>query len=40
MPSHFGSVILSHSKRLVNKVFREVDGFYTNCIYYGDTDSG
>ena len=40
MPSHFGSFILSHSKRLMNDVFREIDGFYSNNIYYGDTDSG
>ena len=40
MPSHFGSCILSHSKRLMNKVFHEIDGFYSNSIYYGDTDSG
>ena len=40
MPSHFGSFILSHSKRLMNNVFREIDGFYSNNIYYGDTDSG
>ena len=40
MPSHFGSYILSHSKRLMNDVFREIDGFYSNIIYYTDTDSG
>ena len=40
MPSHFGSFILSHSKRLMNEVFRVIDGFYSDCIYYGDTDSG
>ena len=40
MPSHFGSYILSHSKRLMNDVFREIDGFYSNNIYFGDTDSG
>ena len=40
MPSHFGSNILSHSKRLMNNVFHEIDGFYSNNIYYGDTDSG
>ena len=40
MPSHFGSFILSHSKRLVNEVFHLIDGFYSNCIYYGDTNSG
>ena len=40
MPSHFGSNILSHSKRLGNNVFHEIHGFYSNNIYYGDTDSG
>ena len=40
MPSQFESFILSHSKRLMNKVFHEIDGFYSNNIYYGDTDSG
>ena len=40
MPSHFGSFILSHSKRLMNDVFREIDAFYNNIIYYTDTDSG
>ena len=40
MPSHFGCCILSHSKRLMNKVFHEINSFYSNNIYYGDTDSG
>ena len=40
MPSHFGSYILSHSKRLMNDVFREIDAFFNNVIYYTDTDSG
>ena len=40
MPSHFGSSILSHSKRLMNDVFREINGFYSNIVYYTDTDSG
>ena len=40
MPSLFGSYFLSHSRRLMNDVFREIYGFYSNCIYYGDTDSG
>ena len=39
MPSQFGSKILSHSKRLMNDVFREIDGFYSKNLYYGDTDS-
>ena len=40
MPSHFGSFILSHSKRLLNEVFRVLDVFHSDCIYYGcSTDS-
>ena len=40
MPFHFGSFILAHNKRIMNKVFHELDGFHSNKIYYGDTDSG
>ena len=39
MPSHFGSYILSHSKRLMNDVIKQIGGFYNNGIYYTDTDS-
>ena len=39
MPSHFGSCILSQSKRLMNDVSTQVGGFYKNSIYYTDTDS-
>ena len=39
MPSHFSSSILSHNKRLMNDVFRQIGSFYINCFYYGDTDS-
>ena len=39
MLSHFGSYILSHSKRLMNYVIEEINGFYNNNIYYTDTDS-
>ena len=39
MPSHFGSCILSHSKRLMNDVSKQISGFYNNGIYYTDTDS-
>ena len=39
MPSYSGSCILSHSRRLINEVFREMGGFYSNCIYYGGTAS-
>ena len=39
MPSDFGSYILSHSKRLMNDVIRQIGGFYNNSIYYTDNDS-
>ena len=39
MPFHFGSFILSHSKRLMNAVIKQKGGFYNNSIYYTDTDS-
>ena len=39
MPSHFGTFILSHSKRFMNDVTEQTCGFYNNSIYYTDTDS-
>ena len=39
MPSHFGSGILSHSKRLMNDVIRQIGGFYDDNFYSTDTDS-
>ena len=39
MPSLFGSYILSHSKRLMNRVIIQVGGFFNNSFYYTDTDS-
>ena len=39
MPCHLGSYTLAHSKRVMNNVTREIDGFYSTVIYYGDTDS-
>ena len=38
-PFQFGSLILSHSKRLMNDVVLALDGFKKNKIYYGGTDS-
>ena len=32
-PSHFGSYISSHSKRLMNDVIRQIGGFYNNSFY-------
>ena len=39
MPSHMGSYILSHSKRLMDDVIEHIDGFYKKNISYTDTDS-
>ena len=39
MPSLFGSYILSHSKKLMNDVIKQIGGFYNNSFYYTDTDS-
>ena len=34
-----GAFILSNSKRIMNNFIGEVNEFYNNSIYYGDTDS-
>ena len=34
-----GAFILSDSKRTMNSFIREINGFFNNSIYYGDTDS-
>ena len=39
MPSHLGSCILSHSKRLMNDVIKQIGGFSNNSIYYTETAS-
>ena len=39
MPSHFGSNLLSNSKRLMNNVIKQIGGFYSKSIYYTDTAS-
>ncbi|ESO90766.1 hypothetical protein LOTGIDRAFT_163648 [Lottia gigantea] len=38
-PSHLGSFVLSHSKKLMNNFIHVIDGFYKSEIYYTDTDS-
>ena len=38
-PFQFGSLRLSHSKRLMNDVIMALDACKNNKIYYGDTDS-
>ena len=37
-PSQLGVFTLSNTKRIMNDFIRETNGFYNNCIYYGDTD--
>ena len=37
--AHLGAFILSTSKRIMNSFIREINGFYNNNIYYGNTDS-
>ena len=39
LPSQFGGFKLSNYRRFVNNFIREINGFYCNSIYYGDTDS-
>ena len=39
LPAHLGAFILSNSKRVMNNFRGEINGFYNNSIYYGDTDS-
>ena len=39
MPLHLGSFVLSNSKRTMNNFIHAINGFYTNDVFYGDTDS-
>ena len=39
MPCNRGRYTLGLSKRLMNNVIREIDGFYSSNVYYRDTDS-
>ena len=38
-PLHLAVFILSNSKRIMNNFIHAIDGFYTNDVYYTDTDS-
>ena len=38
MPLHLCSFDLSNSKRIMNNFIHAIDGFYTNDVYYTDTD--
>ena len=39
MPLHLGAFALSNSKRFTNNFIHAIIGFYTNDVYYTDTDS-
>ena len=39
MPLHLGAFVLSNSKRSMNNFIHAIDGFYTNDVFYTDTDS-
>ena len=39
LPAVSGAFILSNSERIMNNSMREINGFYSNSIYYGHTDS-
>ena len=39
MPLHLGAFVISNCKRIVNNFIHAINGFYTNDVYYTDTDS-
>ena len=39
LPLEIAVFILSNSKRIMKKIIHAIDGFYTNDVYYTDTDS-
>ena len=39
MPLHLGDFVLSNSKRIMKNFTHTLDGFYSNDVYYTDTDS-
>ena len=39
MPFHLGSFVSGKSKRFMNNFIHDVNGFYTNDVFYTDTDS-
>ena len=39
MPPHLGAFVLSNSKRIMKNLIHAFNGFYTNDVYYTDTDS-
>ena len=39
IPLQLGASVLSNSKRIMNNSIHAINGFYTNDVYYTDTDS-
>ena len=39
LPSHLRAFILSSHKRIMNRIVKEINGFYSKNIYHGDTVS-
>ena len=39
LPLHPGAFVLSNSKRNMNNFIHAINGYYTNDVYYTDTDS-
>ena len=39
IPLHIGSFVLSNSKRIMNMFIHAIKGFYTNEVFYTDTDA-
>ena len=39
MPLRLGAFVLSNIKRIMNNFIHAIGGFYTNDVYYTDTDS-
>ena len=39
MPLHLGAFVLSNSKRIMNNFIHAINEFYTDDVYYTDTDS-
>ena len=39
MPLQLGAFVLSNSKRLLKNFIHAIDGFYSNDVYYTDTNS-
>ena len=39
VPLHLGAFVLSNSRKIMINFIHATNGFYTNDVYYGDTDS-